>query len=65
MNLYLGRKTHQDYAVVVDKWGKVRGMFDATSKNDCQRLAYVTCAMCRRRIAAGERGNQRKRRRNY
>jgi cytochrome oxidase Cu insertion factor (SCO1/SenC/PrrC family) len=38
MNLYLGRKTHQDYAIVVDKWGTVRGMFDATSKSDCQRL---------------------------
>jgi cytochrome oxidase Cu insertion factor (SCO1/SenC/PrrC family) len=38
MDLYLGRKTHQDYAIVVDKSGKIRGMFDATSKNDCQRL---------------------------
>ena len=38
MNLHLGLKTHQDYAIVIDKSGKVRGMFDATSKNDCQRL---------------------------
>jgi cytochrome oxidase Cu insertion factor (SCO1/SenC/PrrC family) len=38
MNLYLGRQTHKDYAVVVDKSGKIRGMFDATSKMDCQRL---------------------------
>jgi cytochrome oxidase Cu insertion factor (SCO1/SenC/PrrC family) len=38
MNLYLGRQTHQDYAIVVDKWGQIRGMFDATSKSDCQRL---------------------------
>jgi cytochrome oxidase Cu insertion factor (SCO1/SenC/PrrC family) len=38
MNLYLGRQTHKDYAVVVDKSGKIRGMFDATSKIDCQRL---------------------------
>jgi cytochrome oxidase Cu insertion factor (SCO1/SenC/PrrC family) len=38
MNLYLGLKTHQDYAIVIDKSGKVRGMFDATSKSDCQRL---------------------------
>jgi cytochrome oxidase Cu insertion factor (SCO1/SenC/PrrC family) len=38
MNLYLGLKTHQDYAIVIDKSGKVRRMFDATSKNDCQRL---------------------------
>lgn len=38
MNLALFRKGHQDYAVVVDKSGKVRGMFDATSKIDCNRL---------------------------
>jgi cytochrome oxidase Cu insertion factor (SCO1/SenC/PrrC family) len=38
MNLTLFRKGHQDYAIVVDKTGKVRGMFDATSKSDCQRL---------------------------
>jgi cytochrome oxidase Cu insertion factor (SCO1/SenC/PrrC family) len=38
MNLHLGLKTHQDYAIVIDKSGKVRGMFDATSKADCQRL---------------------------
>jgi cytochrome oxidase Cu insertion factor (SCO1/SenC/PrrC family) len=38
MKLFLSRKGHQDYAVVVDKSGQVRGMFDAASKNDCQRL---------------------------
>jgi cytochrome oxidase Cu insertion factor (SCO1/SenC/PrrC family) len=38
MNLFLGYKTHQDRVVVFDKAGKIRGMFDATSKSDCQRL---------------------------
>lgn len=38
MNLLLSRKGHQDYAIVVDKTGNVRAMFDATSKSDCQRL---------------------------
>ena len=38
MDLYLSRQGHQDYAVVIDKSGKVRGMYDATSKSDCQRL---------------------------
>ena len=38
MKLYLSRKGHQDYAVVVDKAGKIRGMFDATSTSDSERL---------------------------
>lgn len=38
MNLGLYRQGHQDYAIVIDKTGKVRGMFDATSKSQCQRL---------------------------
>jgi cytochrome oxidase Cu insertion factor (SCO1/SenC/PrrC family) len=38
MNLALFRKGHQDYAIVVDKTGQIRGMYDATSKSDCQRL---------------------------
>jgi cytochrome oxidase Cu insertion factor (SCO1/SenC/PrrC family) len=38
MKLFLSRKGHQDYAVVIDKSGKVRGTFDAASKSDCQRL---------------------------
>jgi cytochrome oxidase Cu insertion factor (SCO1/SenC/PrrC family) len=38
MKLFLSRKGHQDEAVVIDKTGTVRGMFDATSKSDCQRL---------------------------
>ena len=31
-------KGHQDYAIVIDKAGKIRGMYDATSKSDCERL---------------------------
>jgi cytochrome oxidase Cu insertion factor (SCO1/SenC/PrrC family) len=38
MKLYLSRKGHQDYAVVVDKAGKIRGMFDAVSISDSERL---------------------------
>ena len=38
MDLFLSRKGHQDYAVVVDKAGKIRGMFDATSLSDTERL---------------------------
>jgi cytochrome oxidase Cu insertion factor (SCO1/SenC/PrrC family) len=38
MKLYLSRKGHQNYAVVIDKSGKVRGMFDGTSTSDCERM---------------------------
>lgn len=38
MKVYLNRKGHQDYAIVIDKAGKVRGMYDATSKIDCIKL---------------------------
>ena len=38
MNLFLSYKGHQDRVVVIDKAGKIRGMFDATSKSECQRL---------------------------
>jgi cytochrome oxidase Cu insertion factor (SCO1/SenC/PrrC family) len=38
MNLFLERKGHQDYAIVIDKTGKIRGMYDATSKSQCERL---------------------------
>lgn len=38
MNLALFRQGHQDYAIVIDKTGKIRGMFDATSKSQCERL---------------------------
>jgi cytochrome oxidase Cu insertion factor (SCO1/SenC/PrrC family) len=41
MDLFLSRKGHQDYAVVVDKTGKIRGWFDAASKNDCQRMVTM------------------------
>lgn len=29
---------HKDYAIVVDRAGKIRGMFDATSDIQCQRM---------------------------
>jgi cytochrome oxidase Cu insertion factor (SCO1/SenC/PrrC family) len=38
MDLYLAMKTHHDEAVVVDKAGKIRGLFDATSSNECDRM---------------------------
>jgi cytochrome oxidase Cu insertion factor (SCO1/SenC/PrrC family) len=38
MNLFLSYKGHQDRVVVIDKAGKIRGMFDATSKQECQWL---------------------------
>jgi cytochrome oxidase Cu insertion factor (SCO1/SenC/PrrC family) len=38
MDLFLSYKGHQDRVVVLDKAGKIRGMFDATSKSECQRL---------------------------
>jgi cytochrome oxidase Cu insertion factor (SCO1/SenC/PrrC family) len=41
MNLFLSRKTHQDHAIVIDKTGTIRGTFDATSRNDCQRLVTM------------------------
>ncbi|MEX0614066.1 MAG: SCO family protein, partial [Pirellulales bacterium] len=44
MNLYLSRKGHQDRVAVIDKAGKIRGMFDATSKSDCQRMHRLLTA---------------------
>ena len=38
MNIFLERKGHQDYAIVIDKAGKIRAMLDATSKSQCERL---------------------------
>lgn len=38
MDMTLFRKGHQDYAIVIDKAGKIRGVYNATSKADCQRL---------------------------
>jgi len=38
MNLDVYRKGHKDYVVVIDKTGKIRGMYDATSKSQCERL---------------------------
>ena len=38
MNVALQRKGHQDWAIVFDKSGKMRGAYDATSKSQCERL---------------------------
>jgi cytochrome oxidase Cu insertion factor (SCO1/SenC/PrrC family) len=38
MGVALTRKGHQDYAIVIDKTGKIRGVYDATSKSQCERL---------------------------
>jgi cytochrome oxidase Cu insertion factor (SCO1/SenC/PrrC family) len=38
MSLYLSLKGHQDHVAVIDKYGKIRGMFDAMSAQDCERM---------------------------
>jgi cytochrome oxidase Cu insertion factor (SCO1/SenC/PrrC family) len=38
MKIFLSLKGHQDYAIVIDKQGKVRGMFDGTSESQCKRM---------------------------
>jgi len=38
MNLALSRKGHQDYAIVFDKEGKLRAMYNATSTRECELL---------------------------
>jgi cytochrome oxidase Cu insertion factor (SCO1/SenC/PrrC family) len=38
MGVYLSLKGHQDFAIVMDKQGKIRGVFDATSESQCHRL---------------------------
>jgi protein SCO1/2 len=38
MHLDVYRQGHKDYAVVIDKTGKIRGMYDATSKSQSERL---------------------------
>jgi cytochrome oxidase Cu insertion factor (SCO1/SenC/PrrC family) len=38
MKVFLSLKGHQDYAIVIDKAGKIRGMFDATSQSQCTRM---------------------------
>jgi len=38
MKLFLSLKGHQQYAIVIDKTGKIRGMFDATSQIETGRL---------------------------
>ncbi len=38
MKLFLSRKGHQNYAIVIDKAGNNRGMYDGTSTSDCARM---------------------------
>jgi cytochrome oxidase Cu insertion factor (SCO1/SenC/PrrC family) len=38
MNLFLSRQGHQDYAIVFDKKGKLRAMYDATSTRECEQM---------------------------
>ncbi len=38
MNLFLNRQGHQDYAIVFDKDGKLRAMYNATSTRECELL---------------------------
>jgi len=45
MDLDVYRQGHKDYAVVIDRTGKIRGMYDATSKADSQRL-YARLLEC-------------------
>ena len=41
MKVFLSLKGHQQYAIVIDKTGKIRGMFDATSQIETNRLHDV------------------------
>ncbi len=38
MGVYMSLKGHEDYAIVIDKAGKIRGVFDGTSQIDCNRM---------------------------
>lgn len=38
MKIALAMKMHADHAVVIDKTGTIRGMFDATSNFECDRM---------------------------
>jgi protein SCO1/2 len=38
MGVYMSLKGHQDYAIVIDKGGKMRGVFDGTSQIACNRM---------------------------
>ncbi len=41
MKVFLSRQGHQNYAIVIDKAGNIRGMFDGTSTSDCERMKSV------------------------
>jgi cytochrome oxidase Cu insertion factor (SCO1/SenC/PrrC family) len=38
MKVFLSLKGHQDFAIVFDKSGKVRGVYDGTSESQCKQL---------------------------
>ncbi|HVT30389.1 MAG TPA: SCO family protein [Lacipirellulaceae bacterium] len=38
MGVFMSLKGHQDFAIVFDKTGKLRGVFDGTSQIDCNRM---------------------------
>jgi len=38
MQVYLSYKSHQDHVSVIDKAGKIRGWFDATSTHECELM---------------------------
>jgi protein SCO1/2 len=41
MSLALHMRSHSDHAVVIDRTGTIRGMFDGTSRNECERLRVL------------------------
>lgn len=41
MKVDVALKGHKDYAVVIDKNGKIRGYFNATSKRECKALSEL------------------------
>jgi cytochrome oxidase Cu insertion factor (SCO1/SenC/PrrC family) len=41
MNLALAMKMHADHAVVIDRSGTIRGYFDATSTQQCDRMRVL------------------------
>jgi protein SCO1/2 len=53
MNLALAMKMHADHAVVIDRTGTIRGLFDATSTYQCERMRKLL-AECLDEPPAGE-----------
>ncbi len=46
MSIALERKGHQDYAVVFDKTGAIRGMYDASSWSECENRLLPLLLKC-------------------